>query len=114
MSLLPFQSIFTLLRILVVILLVIAVVWLFVQSRAELEINELQYAVTDLAEGLSTHGPVKNFAVFKTEELNAFDGTNQEPFVRHCKFGYSVKIEVRDEKECSNDNVCEEYCLLMY
>src|SRR3989344_3969125 len=113
MSLLPFQSIFTLLRLLAVTLLVIAVFWLFVQSKAELKLNELELAVSDLAEDLSTHGTVRN-AVFDAEELNAVDNTIQEPFARHCSFGYDAKIEVQRKQQCSDDNQCQSYCNLIY
>src|SRR3989344_2116895 len=109
-----FKAFFTIIRMLAVILLVIGAIWLFADTKAHLEIRELEYAVTDLAEGLSAHGPVENFAVFKAEELNVVDETNQEPFVRHCKFGYNLEIQVEQERTCRSDDECQDYCQLFY
>lgn len=92
------KTFFTLIRVGLIMLLVIAFVWLFVSTVVEIRVKEVDRASVEISNGIMHN--TADMAVFTIQELDSYKDTVEEPYFRHCRFGYLAEITdlVSDEK----------------
>jgi len=110
----PVQIFFFILRVIPVILLIFALAFLYTALLSFPEDNNLDRSIGDLADNIIHHNLTSARAVFDADELDKYDGSNEEPYVRYCNYGYYLEIEklalVSEEEETQCSDVYSEDC----
>ncbi len=73
------------------------VVMLLSSFRVNIESNDLQRVASELAENIMVNGLTDSRFVFDKAELDNFDGTASEPYVRHCSYAYHLDVEAKSK-----------------
>ncbi len=98
-SLLPMKSIFLIIMMVILFSVIAFSVWLFFNINVEINARALDRAAVEIIDALGKSSLTKELAVFDEEELDKYHNTRIEPYIRHCKYGYSIKVKSADKKE---------------
>ena len=90
------QSLFTLIRVGLMMLLLIAFIWFFLAAVLEIRLKEVDRAAIEIANNIVQQPD--GFAIFNEQVLDNLDNSIEEPYSRHCRFAYFAEIESEDDK----------------
>jgi len=111
----PVQIIFFIVRVVPVIILLFILTFLYSLIISFPEEMGADRIIGELAENIVHHNLTVDRAVFNTTELEKYDGSTAEPYVRHCIYGYYLEIESLGEAttSCAYDNSrdCKDFCM---
>ena len=90
------QSLFTLIRVGLMMLLLIAFIWFFLAAVLEIRLKEVDRAAIEIANNMVQQPD--GFALFNEQVLDNYDTSIEEPYSRHCRFAYFAEIESEDDE----------------
>ncbi len=89
---------------------IIFLIVLFTSFRPVLKLNSMERFSIELAENIGQHNLTGSRMILDMAELDKYDGTINEPYVRQCEYGYSVRVEALEEKTCQKSEECRSFC----
>src|SRR3989338_10867262 len=87
---------------------IIFLIVLFTSFRPVLKLNSMERFSIELAENIGQHFGEGRMVLDKNE-LDRYDGTINEPYVRQCEYGYRVSVEALEEKTCQKGEECKSF-----
>src|SRR3989344_3951218 len=97
-SLFPMKSVFELIMIIALLAVIALAVWLFFSISVDVNVMSLDRATVEISDALARSSLTAELAIFKKEELNRYKDTRIEPYIHHCRYGYSVKVKTEKEE----------------
>ncbi len=94
----PFRAIFSLISIGALAVVIVVFVWLFINTIIKVHDNELDRAALHVRDVILTGNLTRSLAVFNRAMLDRYDPLDSdpsidEPYARHCSYGYRLVIE---------------------
>ena len=110
-----YRIVFFLARAAPVIVLLSILAFLYAAIISIPEMVGVDRTIGELAENIVHHNLTVDRAVFDPDELEKYDVSTAEPYVRHCQYGYYLEIEDLGEATTScahgNSQDCKDFCM---
>jgi len=94
----PMKSGFLLIMIVALLALITFAVWMIFSISIEINVRALERATVEISDALVKSPLTSELAIFKEEELDKYHDTRTEPYIRHCTYGYRIKVRTEDKR----------------
>lgn len=92
-------------KIIIVIFTLFVLTELFVSFEPAVKFNQAEKFTIELAENIMTSNLTVSGGVFDATLVASYNGKVTEPFVRQCKYAYSLTFICKDERRCDANNI---------